>query len=82
MGVIWKTLLLLIGDICFLLGYLDYTLYLLSNDISNPLKLIKVLADTELRYIQVLNLFLNEHVETRSSLICIYSGVTCICVCR
>ena len=56
------------GDTGFSLGYLGSTLVPIKHDIRISLKLIQVLADTELRSIQVLyQLLLNEHVETRSS---------------
>ena len=71
------------GDTCFSLGYLGPTLVPKNHDIRISLKLIQVLADTELRSNQVLYpLLLNEYVEIRLSLLCFYSGVTCTCVCR
>ena len=71
------------GDTGFSFGYLGSTLVLIKHDIRISLKLIQVLADTELRSIQVLyQLLLNEHVETGLSLLCFYNGVTCTFVCR
>ena len=42
------------GDTGFSLDYLDPKLVQIKHDIRISLKLIQVLADTELRYIQVL----------------------------
>ena len=71
------------GDTGFSLGYFGPTLVLIKHDIRKSLKLIQVLADTELRSNQVLyQLLLNEYVETRSSLISISSDVICTCACR
>ena len=70
------------GDTGFSLGYLGSTLLPRALDIRISLKLIQVLADTELRSNQVLNLLLNEHAEIRLSLLCFYFGDTCTCVCR
>ena len=46
------------GDTGFLMGYLGSTLVPINHDIRISLKLIQVLADTELRSIQVLYQFL------------------------
>ena len=71
------------GDTGFSLGYLGSTLVPIKHDIRISLKLIQVLADTELRSNQVLYQFLlNENAEIRSSLISISSGVTCTSACR
>ena len=70
------------GDTGFSLGYLGSTLVPIKHDIRISLKLIQVLADTELRSNQVLNLLLNEHAEICLSLLCFYTGITCTCVCR
>ena len=64
------------------MGYLGSPLVPINHDIRISLKLIQGLADTELRFNQVLNLLLNEHVEIRLSLLYFYTDLNSTCVCR
>ena len=63
----------------FSLGYLGPTLVLSKHDIRISLKLIQVFADTELRFIQILNLLFNRHVETYPILCLLFSFKSLSC---
>ena len=67
------------GDKGFLMGYLGSPLVPIKHDIRISLKLIQFFADTELRFVEILNLLFNRHVETYPILCLLFSFKSLSC---